>query len=87
MKRLASWLLAAGFLLTTMQASAGLQLVLDRSGLNARQAEASQVLLNDAMAALPPRFVEQLDRRIDVSWSSRMPDNAYGQASLVSSLS
>ena len=86
MRRLASWLLAAGLLLTTAQATAGLQLVLDRSGLDARQADASQALLDDAMAALPPRFVEQLDRRIDVSWSSRMPDNAYGQASLVSSL-
>ncbi len=86
MRRLARWLLAAGLLLTAAQAAAGLQLVLDRSGLDARQADASQTLLDDAMAALPPQFVEQLDRRIDVSWSSRMPDNAYGQASLVSSL-
>lgn len=86
MKRLAGCLLAAGLLMSTTQASAGLQLALDRSGLTTQQADASQALLDEAMAALPPRFVEQLDRRIDVSWSSRMPDNAYGQASLVSSL-
>ena len=86
MKRLAGCLLAAGLLMSTAQASAGLQLALDHSGLTTQQADASQALLDEAMAALPPRFVEQLDRRIDVSWSSRMPDNAYGQASLVSSL-
>ena len=86
MKRLAGCLLAAGLLMSTAQASAGLQLALDRSGLTNQQADASQALLDEAMAALPPRFVEQLDRRIDVRWSSRMPDNAYGQASLVSSL-
>jgi hypothetical protein len=85
-KRLAGCLLAAGLLMSTAQASAGLQLALDRSGLTNQQADASQALLDEAMAALPPRFVEQLDRRIDVRWSSRMPDNAYGQASLVSSL-
>ena len=86
MKRLAGCLLAAGLLMSTAQASAGLQLALDHSGLTTQQADASQALLDEAMAALPPRFVEQLDRRIDVRWSSRMPDNAYGQASLVSSL-
>nr|WP_256675890.1 DUF4105 domain-containing protein [Pseudomonas sp. R5(2019)] len=67
-------------------AAASLQLVLDPEGLTPRQQQASQTLLDEAQKKLPPRFIEQLDRRIDVSWTDAMPADAYGQASLVSSL-
>jgi len=80
-----AWLLA-GSLLLAGPAFANLHLALDPQGLNPQQVQATQALLDDAMRALPPNLIRDLDRRIDVSWSSRMPDNAYGQASLVSSL-
>lgn len=80
-----AWLLA-GSLLLAGPALADLHLALDPHGLNPQQVQATQALLDDAMRALPPSLIRDLDRRIDVSWSSRMPDNAYGQASLVSSL-
>nr|WP_207201425.1 DUF4105 domain-containing protein [Pseudomonas sp. TH41] len=64
-------------------AQASLQLQLKTDGLSPAQQQASQALLDEAMQALPPRFIEQLDRRIDVGWTDDMPSNAYGQASLV----
>src|SRR5471032_2242989 len=67
-------------------AQASLQLRLKTDGLSPAQVQASKALLDEAMQALPPRFVEQLDRRIDVGWTDEMPDNAYGEASLVSEL-
>nr|WP_253219558.1 DUF4105 domain-containing protein [Pseudomonas chlororaphis] len=67
-------------------AQAGLQLRLKTEGLSPEQQHASQALLDEAMQALPPRFIEQLDRRIDVGWTDDMPHNAYGQASLVDEL-
>jgi hypothetical protein len=67
-------------------AQASLQLQLKTDGLSPAQQQASQALLDEAMQALPPRFIEQLDRRIDVGWTDDMPSNAYGQASLVSEL-
>jgi hypothetical protein len=67
-------------------ANASLQLQLMTQGLSPAQQQASQALLDEAMQALPPRFIEQLDRRIDVGWTADMPSNAYGQASLVSRL-
>nr|WP_282446030.1 DUF4105 domain-containing protein [Pseudomonas sp. EYE_354] len=78
--------MAGSVLLCSGAAQAGLQLRLKTQGLSPAQQQASQALLDEAMRALPPRFVEQLDRRIDVGWTDKMPDNAYGQASLVSEL-
>ncbi|MFJ2687259.1 DUF4105 domain-containing protein [Pseudomonas sp. NPDC087342] len=86
MRRLSAWLLAGVVLLLGNTAQAGLQLRLKTDGLSPAQVQASQALLDEAMQALPPRFVEQLDRRIDVGWTDEMPSNAYGQASLVSEL-
>ena len=86
MRSLGAWLLGAGWLMLAGAAHADLQLVLDSDGLTPGQVSASQALLDDAMRALPPRFIRELDRRVDVGWSSRMPANAYGQASLVSRL-
>ena len=79
-------LLAGVVLLFGNTAHADLQLHLKTEGLSPAQQQASQALLDEAMQALPPRFIEQLDRRIDVGWTDNMPSNAYGQASLVSEL-
>ena len=81
-----AWLLAGVLLLLGNTAQAGLQLQLKTQGLSPAQQQASQALLDEAMQALPPRFIEQLDRTIDVGWTDEMPSDAYGQASLVSEL-
>lgn len=86
MKSLSAWLLAGMVLLLGNTAQASLQLRLKTDGLSPTQVQASQALLDEAMQMLPPRFIEQLDRRIDVGWTDEMPDNAYGEASLVSEL-
>ncbi|CAK9891950.1 MULTISPECIES: DUF4105 domain-containing protein [Pseudomonas] len=86
MKPVRAWLLGCLLILFASPALADLQLVLQANGLNPQQQRASQALLDEALQALPPRFKTRLDRRIQVSWSSRMPADAYGQASLVSTL-
>ncbi|MGN7741830.1 DUF7844 domain-containing protein [Pseudomonas sp. 22526] len=86
MRPLAAWLLGAALLLLGNSAQADLQLRLKTEGLSPEQQHASQALLDEAMQALPPHFIEQLDRRIDVGWTDDMPHNAYGQASLVDEL-
>ncbi|QBR29593.1 MULTISPECIES: DUF4105 domain-containing protein [Pseudomonas] len=86
MKSLGAWLLAGALLLLGNSAHASLQLRLKTDGLSPAQQQASQTLLDEAMQKLPPSFVEQLDRRIDVGWSDDMPSNAYGQATLVAEL-
>jgi hypothetical protein len=85
-KSFSAWLLAGVVALLCGTAQAGLQLRLKTDGLNPAEQQASQALLDEAMQALPPRFIEQLDRTIDVGWTDQMPDNAYGEASLVSEL-
>ncbi len=86
MKSLGAWLLAGALLLLGNSAHASLQSRLKTDGLSPAQQQASQALLDEAMQKLPPSFVEQLDRRIDVGWSDDMPGNAYGQATLVAEL-
>ncbi|WP_442514354.1 DUF7844 domain-containing protein [Pseudomonas promysalinigenes] len=86
MKRVRAWLLGCALTLLGTPAFADLQLELQAAGLSSQQALASQALLDEAMAKLPPRFKQQLDRRMPVSWSDNMPADAYGQASLVSTL-
>lgn len=86
MKSLGAWLLAGALLLLGNSAHASLQLRLKTDGQSPAQQQASQALLDEAMQKLPPSFVEQLDRRIDVGWSDDMPGNAYGQATLVAEL-
>jgi hypothetical protein len=73
-------------LLVCHTAVAALQLDLQTEGLTPAQQRASQALLDEAMADLPPSFIQRLDRRIAVGWTSHMPDDAYGQASPVASL-
>nr|WP_232253759.1 DUF4105 domain-containing protein [Pseudomonas glycinae] len=79
-------MLAGALLLLGNSAHAGLQLRLKTDDLSPAQQQASQALLHEAMQALPPSFIERLDRRIDVGWTDDMPGNAYGQATLVSEL-
>lgn len=86
MKPFLAWLLAGTLGLLCGTAQADLQLRLKTDGLSPAQQQASQALLDEAMQALPPRFIQQLDRTIDVGWTDQMPDNAYGEASLVSEL-
>ncbi|MBH3385505.1 MULTISPECIES: DUF4105 domain-containing protein [Pseudomonas] len=86
MKPVRAWLLGCALTLLGTPALAGLQLELQSSGLDPQQTQASQALLDEAMAKLPPRFKQQLDRRVQVSWSDNMPADAYGQATLVSTL-
>ncbi|MBK5005694.1 DUF7844 domain-containing protein [Pseudomonas sp. S32] len=80
------WLLGCALTLTGTPALADLQLELQVAGLDAQQVEASQRLLDEAMAKLPPLFKQRLDRTVQVGWSDHMPANAYGQASPVSTL-
>ena len=86
MNRLRAWLLGCVLTLLGTPALADLQLELQASGLDPQQTQATQALLDEAMGKLPPRFKQQLDRRVRVSWSDNMPADAYGQASLVSTL-
>lgn len=80
MRRFRAWLLAGALSLVGTHAFASLKLELHTDGLDAPQQQASQTLLDEAMHALPPSFVDALDRTVEVSWSSDMPQNAYGQA-------
>ncbi|WEL55713.1 DUF4105 domain-containing protein [Pseudomonas kermanshahensis] len=86
MNQVRAWLLGCALTLLGTPALADLQLELQASGLDPQQRQASQALLDEALGKLPPRFKQQLDRRVQVSWTARMPADAYGQASLVSTL-
>ncbi|PWB29732.1 hypothetical protein DCO48_21810 [Pseudomonas sp. SDI] len=86
MKSLRAWLLSGALALLSGPALADLELQLQTDGLDPQQQRASQALLDEALQALPPTFKHNLDRRVQVSWSERMPEDAYGQASLVSTL-
>lgn len=72
--------LLAGSLLSSPLAQAGLQLVLDRHQLTPPEMQASQTLLADATALLPPLLVEQMDHHVPVRWSERLPDEVFGRA-------
>lgn len=80
MTRLGAWLLASGLSLASIAAHAELRLVLDSRTLDAEQRAASQALLDEAMAALPRRLVQSLDRKVRVQWRDDLPEQAYGRA-------
>jgi hypothetical protein len=77
---LAVWLLASAFSLICTSAFADLGLSLYTDGLDPAQQNASQTLLDEAMAHLPPMFISKLDRKVEVRWTDDMPSNAYGRA-------
>ena len=57
----------------------GLRLQLHEGGLTAAERQASRVLLDEALAALPPRLRQQLDRTVEVRWSRELPAEVYGR--------
>ncbi|MBT8767440.1 DUF7844 domain-containing protein [Metapseudomonas boanensis] len=67
-------------LLAAATAQAELRLVLDGEDLTPPQRQASEQLLIEARAALPPRFIQRLDREVKLSWSDELPENGYGRA-------
>lgn len=73
-------------LLACASARADLRLALKTDGLDAAQRQASQALLDEALQKLPPRFVERLDRQVEVTWADDLPDNAYGRATRIDAL-
>ncbi len=79
MTRLAAWCCGVLLTLATGLAQAELRLVLDDDTLAAAERQASQTLLDEAMAALPPSFIARLDRVVAVSWRADMPADVYGQ--------
>ncbi|OZB25699.1 MAG: hypothetical protein B7X51_13600, partial [Pseudomonas sp. 34-62-33] len=79
MTHLLAWCFGALLACAAGVAQAQLRLALDDSALDAEQRQASQSLLDEAMAALPPRFIEQLDREVRVSWRAGLPSEVYGQ--------
>jgi hypothetical protein len=79
-RRVAVWLLASALSLICTSAFADLSLSLYTDGLSPAQQQASQTLLDEAMAHLPPMFVSKLDRKVEVRWTDDMPSNAYGRA-------
>lgn len=83
--RVARWL-AALALLASGSAQADLRLSLDATTLTPDQRHASQALLDQALAALPPLFIQRLDREMRVSWSNDLPANAYGRITTLDSL-
>lgn len=68
-------------------AHAELRLSLDAGGLSAAERQASQALLDQAGAALPPSFVQRLDRQVRVGWSDDLPAHVYGRLTGPRSLS
>lgn len=81
MSRLSAWLFGSLLWLTCNSAFADLRLSLQANDLSQVQLAASQALLDEAFAALPPSFITRLDREVEVRWTSDMPANAYGRAS------
>lgn len=79
MTHLTAWCCGALLALAAGFAQAQLRLTLEDSALGAAERQASQALLDEAMAALPPRFIEQLDREVRVSWRAGLPSEVYGQ--------
>lgn len=79
MTRLAAWCCGVLLTLATGLAQAQLRLLLDGDALAAAERQASQTLLDEAMAALPPSFIARLDRVVGVSWRADMPADVYGQ--------
>lgn len=86
MKCVRAWLLGGVLTLLCTPALADLQLELQDADLDPAQRQVSQALLDEALGKLPPLLKQRLDRRVQVSWTDHMPKDAYGQASLVSTL-
>ena len=79
MKFVWAWLL--GSLLWLLSGpSQALQLHLDTEGLSPAERRASQQLIDQALAALPPSFHQRLQQSVRLRWSDKLPANVYGSA-------
>ncbi|MDT3711862.1 MAG: DUF4105 domain-containing protein [Pseudomonadaceae bacterium] len=74
-----AWLLASCLGLAAT-AQADLRLTLATADLQPGERQASQALLDEALAALPPRLLQRLDRDVQVVWQDGLPTQAYGRA-------
>jgi len=79
-KRRCAWLLVSLLALASNAAQAGLRLILDETDLRPTERSASTALLDEAVAALPPRLVASLDRQVQVRWLDGLPSATYGRA-------
>jgi len=79
-KAACAWLLTVALTAFTGHACARLQLTLEGQALQPAERAASQALLDEALAALPPRMLQQLDRNVRVRWRGNLPEHAYGRA-------
>lgn len=79
MKIVCAWLLSVLLSLLGGPVQA-LQLHLDTEGLSPAERRASQQLIDQALAALPPSFHQRLQQSVRLRWSDELPDNVYGSA-------
>jgi len=79
-KRRCAWLLVSLLALASNATQAGLRLILDETDLRPTERSASTALLDEAVAALPPRLVASLDRQVQVRWLDGLPSATYGRA-------
>ncbi|MWV10970.1 DUF4105 domain-containing protein [Pseudomonas sp. R-28-1W-6] len=79
------WLLAL-LLATATAAQAELRLSLDSAGLSSAERQLSQQLIDEALDALPPSFIQRLDRQMWVRWEDDLPANAYGRITRLDAL-
>lgn len=86
MKTTAVRWLPALLLVTATGAQAELRLQLDTDGLNRAERQLSQQLIDEALDALPPSFIQRLDRQVSVRWEDDLPANAYGRITRLDSL-
>lgn len=73
------YLFSLALLLGSCTATAQLRLQLDSHGLTTAEQQASNKLLNQAMSALPPSFIQRLDRTVEIRWISDIPSQVYGR--------
>ena len=66
--------------MTTNLCQAALRLTPDDGDLAPAERAATRQLLSEAMAVLPPRMIERLDRDVQVRWSDRLNHDVYGSA-------
>jgi len=85
--RATRWLAATLLVLASSGALGALQLQLASQGLSASERQASQALLDQALAALPPSFIQRLDQKVEIRWADDLPADVYGRASRPDALS
>lgn len=80
MKSPRAWWVAVALTTLANLCQADLRLTLDASDLQQAERAASQQLLDEAVAALPPRVIQRLDREVHVRWHDGLTHDVYGSA-------